>query len=254
MRELCEKWGIKTHVVPAYSPWVNDLVEGTDKLFLHILKRLCAPDLNNEEAEKMKTEDLPRTWPDHFNDTIRILGLVVNTKPTDVDTLVLPVTEFDGALQMAYVAQQRLDGYAEAVAHAMKRKTAFDKRVLARNPGEVVFSKGHLVQIYRNDLDFTFKTDRKLLPKWSTPQRVTSSHLNSYVLETLDGDPIPGSFSTRRLRRFIPRDGTRLEKEQQLVEERCAREEDERRRKEAEEIAEERRSNTQSPTRLQETQ
>ena len=38
VRELCEKWGTKTHIVPAYSPWVNRLVEGMNKLFLHILK------------------------------------------------------------------------------------------------------------------------------------------------------------------------------------------------------------------------
>ena len=115
---------------------------------------------------------------------------------------------------MAYVAQQRLDGYAEMVTHAVKRKAVFDKRVLARNPGEVVFSKGQLVQIYRSDLDYTFKTDRKLLPKWSPPQWVTSRNLNSYVLERLDGTPIAGQFSARRLRAFIPKEGTKLALEQ----------------------------------------
>ena len=63
-----------------------------------------------------------------------------------------------------------LDGYAEAVAHALGRKTAFDKKVLFKTPGEVIFSKGQLVQIYRSDLDYTYKTEHKLLPKWSTPQ------------------------------------------------------------------------------------
>ena len=33
---------------------------------------------------------------------------------------------------------------------------------------------GDLVQIYQSDLDYTFKTERKLLPKWSPPQRVVS--------------------------------------------------------------------------------
>lgn len=138
---------------------------GTNKLFLHVLKRLCAPDLNDDDVERMPTEDLPKTWPDHFDEAVKILnwrllpalkfspkelmfGLVVNTKPSNTDTAVLPLTESDVALQMAYVAQQRLDGYAEAVAHALKRKTAFDKKVLSNNPGEVVFRKGQLVQIY----------------------------------------------------------------------------------------------------------
>ena len=76
------------------------------------------------------------------------------------------------ALQMAYVTQQCLNGYSEAVTHAMKRKTVFNKRILTKNPGEVIFLKGQLIQIYRNNLDYTFKTERKLLPKWSTPHRV----------------------------------------------------------------------------------
>ena len=139
----------------------------------------------------MSTDNLPKNWPDYFEETIQILnwcllpslkfspkelmlGLVINMKPTDAYTATLPTTDFNMALQMAYVAQQRLNGYAEAVTHALKRKTAFDKKVLAHNPGEVTFSKGHLVQIYRNDLDYTFKMDCKLLPKWSTPQRIAS--------------------------------------------------------------------------------
>ena len=156
VRELCNKWGSKTHVVAAYSPWVNGLVEGTNKLFLHVLKRLCAPNLNDDGVERMQTDDIPKHWPDHFEDAIRILnwrllpalkfspkelmlGLVVNTKPADLNSAVLPITETDTTLQMAYVAQQRLDGYAEAVAHALKRKTTFDKRVQAQKPGEVSF-------------------------------------------------------------------------------------------------------------------
>ena len=115
---------------------------------------------------------------------------------------------------MAYVAQQRLDGYAEMVAHAIRWKSTFDKRVLTHKPGEVVFFKNQLVQIYRSDLDFTFKTDRKLLPKLSPPQRVVTQNLNSYTLEKLDGTPIAGLFSARRLREFIPKEGTKLAQEQ----------------------------------------
>ena len=48
-----------------------------------------------------------------------LLGLVVNTKPTAIDLSTLPVTEGDVSTQMAYMAQQRLDGYAEGVAHAV---------------------------------------------------------------------------------------------------------------------------------------
>jgi hypothetical protein len=62
--------GDKTHIVPAYSPWVNGLVEGTNKLFLHILKRLCAPNLDDEETKRMLTDDLPKQLSDHFEETI----------------------------------------------------------------------------------------------------------------------------------------------------------------------------------------
>lgn len=135
--QLCKEWGTETHVVPAYSPWINGLVEGTNKLLLHILKRLCAPNLNDEEAGRTKTEDIPKSWPDHLDEAIRtlngrllpafkfspkelLLGLVVNTKTTNTQDASSPITEDNVATQMAYVAQQRLDGYAAAVSHAIR--------------------------------------------------------------------------------------------------------------------------------------
>ena len=59
---------------PTYSPWVNGLVKGTNKLFLHILKHLCAPNLNNKDIERLSMDELPRTRPDRFDETIRILN------------------------------------------------------------------------------------------------------------------------------------------------------------------------------------
>jgi len=211
----------------------------------------------------MKTDDIPRTWPNHFDEAIRILswrllpalkfspkelllGLVVNTKPTNIAQSTTPVSEADITTQMAYVAQQCLDGYAEAVAHALRRKRAFDRRVFAQNLGEVTFSKGQLIQIYRSDLDYTFKMERKLLPKWSIPQCIASWNLNSYVLETMKGDPIPGLFSARQLRQFTPKTGTKLAKEQALVEARCALEEKEGEKEEERTITEERAADTTS--------
>jgi len=242
VHDLCAEWGTETHVVSAYSPWVNGLVEGANKILLHILKRLCSPNLGEDEYNAMDWKNIPGSWLKHFDEAIRImnwcllpslkfspkellLGLVVNTKPTNVDCSMLPVMEKDVAMQMAYMAQQRLDGYTKVVAHAVKRKQAFDKRVLVRKPGEVTFAKGQLVQIYHSDLDDTFKTERKLLPKWSPPHRIASRILNSYTLKTLIGAPINGRFSARRLRRFWPREGTELARAQKEVKERCRKEE-----------------------------
>ena len=258
VRDHCAEWGTETHVVSAYSPWVNGLVEGANKILLHILKRLCSPNLGEDDYKAIDWENIPGSWPKHFDEAIRImnwrllpslkftpkellLGLVVNTKPTNVDYSTLPATERDITTQMAYTAQQRLDGYAEAVAHAAKRKSTFDKKVLARKPGEVTFSKGQLVQIYRSDLDETFKTERKLLPKWSPPHRVVARTLNSYTLETLAGIPIKGHFSARHLRRFWPREGTELARVQKEVEEKCRKEEESREKEESKGIEEERR-------------
>ena len=45
------KWPCKHHIIAAYSPWINGLVEGTNgKLLLHILKCLCTPDLGENTA------------------------------------------------------------------------------------------------------------------------------------------------------------------------------------------------------------
>ncbi|KAG6851726.1 hypothetical protein C0991_006713, partial [Blastosporella zonata] len=65
-------------------------------------------------------------------------------------------------------------------------------------------------------------TEKKLLPKWSIPRRVVARNVNSYTLVTLDNTILAGSYSTRRLRRFWPRGGTKLAVEQAEVEEREA--------------------------------
>lgn len=144
-----------------------------------------------------------------------LLGLVIDTKRTELTHSDTEPSNIDATIHMAYVAQQRLDGYDEAVQHAIKQKTAFDRRVLKRQRTEVTFTPGQLVQIYRSDLDNTFKTERKLLPKWSQPHRITSRLRNSYRLETLTGTLLSGEFSARRLRTFIPREGTHLYNTQQ---------------------------------------
>jgi hypothetical protein len=51
---------------------------------------------------------------------------------------------------------------------------------------------------------------------------------NSYKLENLDGSEIEGTFSSQRLREFIPQEGTQLAKAQRELEEQLAKEEAER--------------------------
>ena len=83
--------------------------------------------------------------------------------------------------------------------------------------GEVKFLKGQLVQIYRSDLDFTFKTEWKLLPKWSKPYWDVTRNVNANTLKTLEGEPVMGIFSTRCLRRFTSLEGLEwVEKEKEI--------------------------------------
>jgi hypothetical protein len=232
LRAECVKRGTKLEICPAYSPWVNGLLEGTNSILLNRLKRMCAPDLGEDEYADM---DIPNNWPDHLEAAVRcinnrilpnlkyspnelLLGLVINTKPTLASDLQTIPSAEEVNMQMAYVDQQRFDGYAQIVDHAQRRKATFDKHVLSHAPREVVFRAGDLVQVYRSDLDFTFKTERKMLPKFSAPRRVVSRNRNSYQLETLEGFPIAGKFSSRRLRLFVPRKGTELEGVQAAIE------------------------------------
>jgi transposase InsO family protein len=75
VRQLCKEFGVSTEVVAKYSPWVNGLVEGTNRILLGILKRMCAPDLGEEGWKKIeKWEHLPANWPDHFDAAIFLLN------------------------------------------------------------------------------------------------------------------------------------------------------------------------------------
>jgi hypothetical protein len=55
-------------------------------------------------------------------------------------------------------------------------------------------------------------------PKWSAPCQVTRRDRNSYKLETLEGLPISNRFSSQRLHRFIPHNGTVLHEAQIAIE------------------------------------
>ncbi len=72
---------------------------------------------------------------------------------------------------------------------------------------EVTFKTSNLVQVYRSDLNYMFKTERKLLPKFSGPWQVISQNGHSYKLEMMEGFPTAGKFSLHQLQLFIPRKG-----------------------------------------------
>ena len=63
LRAECIKQGTKLHICPAYSPWVNGLLEGTNSILLNRLKRMCEPNLGEDKYENMS---IPNNWPDHL--------------------------------------------------------------------------------------------------------------------------------------------------------------------------------------------
>ncbi|KAF8234190.1 hypothetical protein L208DRAFT_1263156 [Tricholoma matsutake] len=138
---------------------------------------------------------------------------------------------------MAYVAQQWLDGHLEAVRHANQWKEAFDKKVMKLKAGLVTFHIGQLVQVFRSDLANSISSECKLTPMWSAPQWVVGHNVNLYKLETLDGARLEGEYSARRLREFVPREGTELAEAQKIFMERTRKEEEKRRQKETEDVA-----------------
>jgi hypothetical protein len=183
----CDANKCKHHVMLVYSPWVNGLVEGTNKILLHMLKCLCAPEVGESNGEG-GWEKLPKNWPNHLDEAVKalnhwilpmlkfspkelLLGITINMPKLELEHAIMEPTAEEAAIHMAYMAQQRLDRYEATVKHTITWKRTFDKGVL-KGSGEVIFKKGQLVQVYQSNLDQTLKTKWKLLPKWSHPHQV----------------------------------------------------------------------------------
>jgi len=231
VRDYCKTIGTKLHVVAAYSPWLNGLLEGSNGILLNALKRLCAPGLGEDDYDQMTIKDIPNNWPEyldtaikHLNDRILpslkyspnelLLGLVVNSRRTESPEDIELPTEQEVAIHLALVEQQRLDGYAATLDHAAKRKSVFDAKLQQHAPRNVVFEPKDLVQVHATQWVRTFASIKKLILMWSVPYRVTARQLNSYTLETLAGLPLTGVYNSRRLRAFVPHEGTKLAAEE----------------------------------------
>jgi hypothetical protein len=92
-----------------------------------------------------------------------LLSLIINTNPTPLEMSSSMPTPDDFNTHMVYMAQQRPDGYSEAIQHAMNQKTRFDRKILESEEGEEIFTK---VQVYQNDLAKTIGSERKLALMW----------------------------------------------------------------------------------------
>ena len=186
VKDYCKTIGCKLHIVAAYSPWINGLLEGSNGILLNALKRLCAPGLGEDDYATMQVKDIPNNWPDHLDTAIKhlsdrilpalkyspnelLLGLPVNTHRMDNPEVIELPSADEVAAHLALVEQQRLDGYSAIVEHAAKRKTKFDAKLLQRAPREVIFKVSDLVQTHASQWVRTFAAIKKLTPMWSPP-------------------------------------------------------------------------------------
>ena len=130
---------MKHHVVAAYAPWLNGLLERSNGILLNTLKCLFAPSLGKDEYKQMEAKDIPRNWPDHLDAKVKqlsdcillstkflpnelLLGTIVNSwdelNPEDI----MEPIKSNIALHLAYANQQCLDDYSETVDHVVKHK------------------------------------------------------------------------------------------------------------------------------------
>ena len=72
--EFCTKWKCVQHIVSIYLPWINGLVEGTNKILLYVLKQMCALDLREDEYVEMDWDMSPKMWLLHIDDAVPMLN------------------------------------------------------------------------------------------------------------------------------------------------------------------------------------
>ena len=220
----CEKKGIKHITTPSYAPYVNGLCEGANKILLQQLQRLCAPDIDSDESA-VELGKTPYNWPDHLEDAVRamndrvmpallasprelLFGMQLNHSfkaPHNNNDITETTTE-DAVTNFRLSEILRDNVHLRSLIEADRRAAAFNDWV---HP--VTFALGDLVQIYKSKMDQSYETINKIAPKWSGPHIITGKYLNSYSLCTLTGTELQGKYHARRLKRFIPRQGSDLD-------------------------------------------
>src|ERR1700691_6243621 len=59
VRDYCNSIGTRVHIVAAYAPWLNGLLERSNGILLSALRRLCAPNLREDDCERMAKKEIP---------------------------------------------------------------------------------------------------------------------------------------------------------------------------------------------------
>ena len=227
VKDFCAAWGIKHMTTPAYAPWNNGLVEGLNQLLLGHLRRLCSPDMDDtiDTNTPYTAENLPHSWPLHFDEAIRQLNDRIRTEMKRTPRELLfglsltpehlqkhtPITALTHTTPETVEENEALADMVRMGAHVLQLEEAERVKAAwdARTPA-VDFAVGDLVQWYDSIRDENKKTVNKLAPRWSTAHIISGKSLNSYTLSKVNGTAIPGNFASFRLRKFIPLRGSAL--------------------------------------------
>src|SRR6266481_9292343 len=161
---FCSAHGIEHITTPVYALWTNGLIENTNKILLGRLKRMCAPDTEDMEANDTNMETTPAHWTDHVEEAIRSMNdrilPALGFTPRELlwgrweatggwtkGKAAMETTELDVSHHFLFLDSLRSQGYTEALAEAARRKAQFDNRV---HPVEL--KVGDLVQVYDSRL------------------------------------------------------------------------------------------------------
>src|SRR6266481_10001739 len=159
----CEAQDIRHITTPEYAPWMNSLIENTNKILLGRLRRICTPNLDEMEETGTGPSPTPEKWPDHLEEAIRAMNnrilLAVGLTPREwlwgrretaqerKDEETTARTETDIEHHLILVDLLRSQGYTDTLMEAANRKRRFDGKVRP-----VTFVTGDLVQVYDSKL------------------------------------------------------------------------------------------------------
>jgi hypothetical protein len=220
---FCEAHGVTHITTPSHSPWVNRLIEGSNKILLHILRRLCAPDHDTDSSD-VNPEDIPENWPTHLDEAIRQMNdrilIHLNTTPRELlfgrqfrpddtsPTVLSPTTPADVDVHFALADSLCWNTHLLSLQQAEWQKSSFDA-----NAKIVEFHIGDIVQWYNSEADENHRSLNKIAPQWSAPAQIYACFLNSFSLCDLNGVPLKNisHIHSCRLRHYIPQRGMTLD-------------------------------------------
>lgn len=235
VKVFCASQNVTHITTPPRSPWVNGLIENSNKLLLARLKGLCAPAMDDlvDSDTPLDANAMPYDWPKHFDEAIRqlndrirpsirrtprelLFGLAMTPEHKQQQSSLEPTTDnlqelvnppidlVDENLSLADML--RMNAHLLQLETAEQQKSNWDNRTPATD-----FNIGDIVQWYNNELEDSKLSVNKLLPRWSMPHIITGKFLNSYSISTLYGTELPGKYHSRRLRHYTPLRGSNLQ-------------------------------------------